>query len=305
MINVKISLRFTIKGAIGAFFVAMLIDTHAHLNFNAFKDDADEVIRRSLAEQTWMVLVGSEFKTSTRALNYANKYERGVYAAVGLHPTHLEPGPVDTGEDGINSGFIARGEEFDYDSYEKLARFEKVVAIGETGLDYYHLNPKKDLTTIKKKQQEVFAQQLLLARSLDLPVIIHCRQAHDDLHAILQDFRQEYGHLIKADRPWGVVHCFSGDEDLAWKYFKLGLLISFTGLITFSQQWDGIIRKIPLTQLMIETDSPYMTPDPYRGQRNEPLLVQYVAKRIADIKNIKLEKVMEITTATARNFFSI
>jgi len=167
------------------------------------------------------------------------------------------------------------------------------------------LDPAKDLSAAKKKQHEVFAQQLLLARSLDLPVIIHCRQAHDDLFQILEEFKKEYGHIIPNDRPWGVIHCFSGDEDLAWKYFKLGLLISFTGLITFSKQWDDLIRKIPLDKIMVETDSPYMTPEPYRGQRNEPLLVQYVANRIADIKSIKLEKVADVTTATARAFFKI
>jgi len=283
----------------------MFIDTHAHVNFSAFKDDADEVIRRSLSNETWMVLVGSEFKTSNRALNYANKYEKGVYAAVGLHPIHLEDGFTDASEEAGVSGFLTNAEEFDYDSYEKLAKFEKVVAIGEIGLDYYHLDPAKDLLAIKKKQQEVFAHQLLLARSLNLPVIIHCRQAHDDLVLILQEFKKTYGHLIPSDRPWGVIHCFSGDEDLVWKYFKLGLIVSFTGLITFSKQWDELIRKIPLDKLMIETDSPYMTPEPYRGQRNEPLLVQYVANRIADIRNINLEKVAEITSATARSFFRI
>jgi len=283
----------------------MFIDTHAHVNFNAFKDDADAVIRRSLDNDTWMVLVGTEIKTSNRALTFANKYEKGVYAAVGLHPVHLEDGRVDTGEEGETGSFVSRAEEFDYDSYEKLARFEKAVAIGEVGLDYYHLDPARDQVAIKKRQQEVFAQQLILARSLDLPVIIHCRQAHDDLLAILQDFKQEYGHLIPPDRPWGVIHCFSGDEDLAWKYFRLGLLISFTGLVTFSQQWDDLIRKIPLDKMMIETDTPYMTPEPYRGQRNEPVLVQYVAKRVSDIRSIKLEKVEEVTTATARSFFRI
>lgn len=283
----------------------MFIDTHAHVNFIAFKDDADEVIRRALANDTWMILVGSELKTSNRALNYANKYEKGVYAAVGLHPIHLADGPVDSDEEGNSYNFTARAEEFYYDGYEKLAKFEKVVAIGEIGLDYYHLDPTKDLPAAKKKQQEVFAQQLLLARSLDLPAIIHCRQAHDDLFLILQEFKKEYSHLMPANKPWGVIHCFSGDEDLAWKYFKLGLLISFTGLITFSQQWDDLIRKTPLEKIMLETDAPYMTPDPYRGQRNEPLLVQYVAKRLADIKSIKLEKVAEITTATARDFFRI
>lgn len=283
----------------------MFIDTHTHVNFSAFKDDADEVIRRSLDNDTWMVLVGSQLKTSGRALDYANKYQRGVYVAIGLHPVHLESGPVDVGEDDGVGNFVAQAEEFDYGSYEKMAKFEKVVAIGEIGLDYYHLDPTKDVSAVKKKQQEVFAQQLLLARSLDLPVIIHCRQAHDDLLTILQDFKKEYGHLISSDRPWGVIHCFSGDEDLAWKYFKLGLLISFNGLITFSKQWDDLIRKVPLDKLMIETDAPLLTPEPYRGQRNEPILVQYVANRIADIRGIKLEKVAEITTATARSFFRI
>lgn len=283
----------------------MFIDTHAHVNFAAFKDDAEEVIRRSLDNDTWMILVGSEFKTSNRALHYANKYEKGVYAAIGLHPIHLEETIVDSQEDGNEYSFAPRNENFDYGSYEKLAKFEKVVAIGEIGLDYYHLDQTKDINLVKKKQQEVFAQQLLLARSLDLPVIIHCRQAHDDLMEILQEFKKEYGHIIPNDRPWGVIHCFSGDEDLAWKYFKLGLLISFTGLITFSKQWDDLIRKIPLDKIMIETDTPYMTPEPYRGQRNEPVLVQYVAKRIADIKSLKIEKVAEVTTRTARELFRI
>jgi TatD DNase family protein len=283
----------------------MFIDTHAHVNFNAFKDDAEEVIRRSLDNDTWMILVGSESKTSNRALHLANKYQRGVYAAVGLHPIHLEETLVDSQEEGNSYCFQPRKEDFDYGSYEKLAKFEKVIAIGEIGLDYYHLDPKKDIVAVKKKQQEVFAQQLLLARSLDLPVIIHCRQAHDDLLGILEEFKKEYGHIIPTDRPWGVVHCFSGDEDLAWKYFKLGLFVSFTGLITFSKQWDELIRKIPLDKIMIETDTPYMTPEPHRGERNEPILVQYVAKRIAEIKNLKIEKVAELTFENARLLFKI
>ncbi len=283
----------------------MFIDTHAHVNFAAFKDDADEAIRRALDNDTWMVLVGSEYKTSSRALSFANKYEKGVYAAIGLHPIHLQSGSIDSQEEDNGYSFTARSEEFDYGSYEKLAKFEKVVAIGEIGLDYYHLDPTQDLVKAKQKQQEVLAKQLVLARNLDLPVIIHCRQAHDDLLPFLQEFKKEYPDLVPADRPWGVVHCFSGNEDLAWKYFSLGLLISFTGLITFSQQWDDLIRKLPLEKMMIETDSPYMTPEPYRGQRNEPLLVQYVAKRIADIRNMKVEKVAEITTVTARSLFRI
>lgn len=285
----------------------MLIDTHCHLNFAAFKDDADEVIHRSLDNNTWMILVGSEYKTSNRALSYANKYQRGVYAAVGLHPIHLEDMRVENDDENGEGeyNFIARAEEFNYDNYEKLAKFEKAVAIGEIGLDYYHLDPSGDLPAIKHKQQEVFVQQLLLAQNLDLPVIIHCRQAHDDLLSILTDFKKEYGKSLPGDRPWGVIHCFSGDEDLAWKYFNLGLMISFTGLITFSQQWDDLIRKTPLDRIMIETDAPYMTPEPFRGKRNEPLFVQYVAKRIADIKGLPIERVADKTFANAKALFRL
>ena len=283
----------------------MLIDTHAHVNFSDFREDADEVIRRSLDNDTWMILVGSEYKTSARALTYANKYQRGVYAAVGLHPIYLEDSQTEKNDKNGNYNFTTRAEEFYYDSYEKLAKFEKVVAIGEIGLDYYRLDPTKDVREIKQKQQQVLLQQLLLACQLDLPVIIHCRQAHEDMLALLQDFKKVYANLIPTDRPWGVIHCFSGDEDLAWQYFSLGFLISFTGLITFSQSSDDLIRKVPLEKIMIETDSPYMTPEPYRGHRNEPVLVQYVAQRIAEIKNLKIERVAEITSETARNFFRI
>jgi len=201
-----------------------LIDTHAHVNFNVFKDDSDEIVRTSLRENVWMINVGAEYKTSKRALNIANKYERGVYAAVGLHPIHLLEQKNDEGD----IHFDTRAEEFNYDIYEKLAKFEKVVAIGEIGLDYYHIPKEADAILLKAKQKEVFLAQLLLARRLDLPVIIHCRQAHDDMVEILEGFRKENKELIPKDKFWGVLHCFSGDEDLAWKYFSLGMMISFT-----------------------------------------------------------------------------
>jgi len=281
----------------------MLVDTHSHINFKEFKDDTDEVIRRALDRETWMVVVGSEYKTSQRALNLANKYEKGVYAAVGLHPIHLEKQVARDKK--WDYEFVTRAEEFNYDNYEKLAKFEKIVAIGEVGLDYFHINLDEDVGAIKKKQQDVFGQFLLLARSLDLPAIIHCRQAHDDMLSILKDFKKNYRELIPTNKPWAVMHCFSGDEDLAWKYFSLGLMISFTGMITFSKRWDDLIRKMPPDRLMIETDCPYMTPEPHRGERNEPALVQFVAKRIAEIRNLTPERVAEITTQNAREFFGI
>jgi len=279
----------------------MFIDTHAHVNFNFFKNDADRVIQNALNENTWIVNIGADYKTSKRALEYANKYEKGVFAAVGLHPMHL----ASMRAQGDDYDFTTRGEEFNYDIYEKLAKFEKAVAIGEIGLDYYHLENLEDINKQKEKQKQAFKDQLMLARRLDLPAVIHCRQAHDDLIEILKNFRKENIELIPKNRPWGVMHCFSGDEDLAWKYFSLGMLISFTGLITFSRQWDDLIRKLPYDKFMIETDCPFMTPEPHRGKRNEPVLVKYVARRIAEIKKLSLEKVAQITTENARIFFKI
>lgn len=279
----------------------MLIDTHAHVNFSAFKDDADEVIRRALDNETWMILVGTEYKTSKRALDYANKYERGVFATVGLHPIHLQS----ISAKGEDYEFQGRAEDFNYEVYERLAKSNKAAAIGEIGLDYYHIDKTQNAAAVKERQKEIFIEQFKLARELDLPVIIHCRQAHDDMLAILKDLKKRYRDILPKDKPWGVMHCYSGDEDLAWQYFNLGLIISFTGLITFSVLWDDLIRRVPLEKIMIETDCPYMTPEPYRGQRNEPILVKYVAKRIAEIKNLSIEKVADITTKNAREFFSI
>jgi TatD DNase family protein len=279
----------------------MYIDTHCHINFKEYKTDADQVIRAALNEETWMINVGSNYKSSKRALEYANRYERGVYAAVGLHPIHLQVMRAQ----GDDYDFMTQEEDFNFDIYEKLAKFEKVVAIGEIGLEYYHIDSAGDVGKIKDKQKEVFWAQLYMARQLDLPVIIHCRNAHDDMIDLLADFKKEYNDIIPKNKAWGVMHCFSGDEDLAWKYFQLGLIISFTGNITFSKQYDNLIRKLPNDKFMIETDSPYLTPEPLRGQRNEPINVKYVAERIAEIKNLSTERIAEISTKNAREFFRI
>jgi len=186
-----------------------------------------------------------------------------------------------------------------------LTKFPKTVAVGEIGLDYAWRELDSDIESRKRLQKEIFLKQLELSRKVDIPAIIHCRQAEDDMLPLLKDFRHEYKDLMPKDRPWGVLHCFSGDENLAWEYFNLGLIISFTGLITFSQRWDDLIRKVPEDKLMIETDAPFMTPEPYRGTRNEPLLVQYVAKRIAEIRNTTVEKVAEFTSANAHKMFKL
>lgn len=279
----------------------MLIDTHCHLNFKAFKDDADEVIRRTLDQNVWMVLVGVEAVTSRRALDLVRKYEKGVYASVGLHPIHLEK--IETSEDDYS--FTTRGEDFNYEFYENLARLPGVVAIGETGLDYYHIDREGDVAAIRQKQQTVFLEHLKLARALDLPVVIHSRDAREDTLRLIKEFRKEYKDELPDGRPWGVAHCFTGTEDLAWEYFGAGLLVSFTGLITFNRGWDNLIRKLPLDKFLVETDSPFMTPAPFRGERNEPSNVKLVAQRIAEIKGLSLDKIAEISTNNARRLFKI
>ena len=279
----------------------MLIDTHCHLNFRSFKDDADEIIQEALAANVRMIIVSVESKTSKRAIEFATKYESGVYATVGLHPIHL----VKLEARDEDYDFVTSGEDFDYELYKRLASTKEVVAIGETGLDYHHIPQGADLLAAKEKQRSVFLSQLALARELDKPAIIHCREAHEDMLAALKEVKKERRGNFPTDRSWGVMHCFTGDLDLAWEYFSLGLSISFTGLITFNRQWDGLIRKLPLDKFLIETDAPFMAPVPHRGKRNLPIYVVEVARKIAEIKNIPLEKVANISTENAKKLFGI
>lgn len=280
----------------------LFFDSHSHVNSSYFNDDADEVLRRAINNGVATVLVGTDYKSSKKALDMVSRYHSGVYAAVGLHPDeifdhHEKINGVDT---------LVKGELFNTDLYQQLGKFPSVVAIGEIGLDYHKPEASiEELKKIKQAQKEVLIKQLVLAVKLKLPVIFHCRQAHDDLIKILEDFRKEYRAYLPTDRAWGVIHCFSATETIAWQYFNLGLVISFTGLITFSQQWDSLIRKMPEDKLLIETDSPFMTPEPYRGRRNEPVLVKYVANRIAQIKNWDIEKLAELTTTNAKRLFKI
>jgi len=267
----------------------MLIDTHAHLNFNAYKADADEVIRRSLDNQVWMINVGTNYETSKKAVEIARGHEKGVYATIGLHPIHLETGLVKIKNDTEEIEVKTKEEEFDYEKYKKLALSEvkgskKVVAIGEFGLDYYwkpKTTKKKEL--FKQKQKEAFLQQLNLAKELNLPVVFHCRMAHQDLIEVLK-------LKIKNEKLkiGGVIHCFTGSWKQAQEYLDMGFYLGFNGII-FKLDLDEIIKKTPLDKILIETDCPYLTPPPESG-RNEPLYVKYVAERIAEIKKIRAKR---------------
>lgn len=165
----------------------MIIDTHSHLSFNAFKKDLDEVVKRTLAENIWTINVGTKYETSKKAVQLAEKYGEGVYAAVGLHPMYAAAEFIKLKTDPDEGEFLIREQEFDKEKYKELAGSKKVVAIGEIGLDYYY-KPKATakLTQFKEKQKQVFLQQLDLAKELNLPIIFHCRMAHDDVIEILK-----------------------------------------------------------------------------------------------------------------------
>jgi TatD DNase family protein len=272
----------------------MLIDTHAHVNFNAYKDDAEDIIRRSLEQNLWMINVGSQRSTSKRAVEMAENYEGGVYAAVGLHPIHLETGLVKIKNDPEEIEFKTVEESFDYDKYNDLAKSKKVVAIGEIGLDYYY-RPKTNvrLETFKNKQKEVFLKQLDLASDINLPVIIHCRMAHDEIIEILSERKN-----LK-----GVIHCFTGTQEQAQKYLDMGFYIGLNGII-FKFNIDEIIKSLPLDRIVLETDCPYLTPPPMAG-RNEPLFIKYIAEKVAQLKNLSFEEISEETTLNAKKLFNI
>lgn len=275
----------------------MLIDTHAHLNFNAYKNDVDEVVKRSLDNNVWMINVGSTYETSKRAVEIAERFPKGVYAAVGLHPIHLAEGIFKTKLDKEEISFQTKNENFDYEKYKKLALSKKVVAVGEIGLDYwYKPKSKTKLEQFKNKQKEVCKKQLELADELSLPVIFHCRVAHKDLIEIIFGLRQ-------VNKQKGVVHCFTGNWEEAEKYLEAGFFLGFNGII-FKLDLDEIIKKTPLEKILIETDCPYLTPPETEG-RNEPVYVKYVAEKIAKIKKKSYGEISKITAENAVNLFKL
>jgi TatD DNase family protein len=279
----------------------MLFDTHAHLNFPAFKNDINEVISQCSNKGIWVINVGTNFETSKKAVEIAQKYKKGVYATVGLHPINLDTGLVKIKADLKEGKHFER--EFDFKKYEKLAQSKKVVAIGEIGLDYYW-KPKttKKKKLFKEKQKELFLKELELAKELNLPVIFHCRLAHDDLIELLTHYSLTHNSLT------GVVHGFVGTKDQLLEYLKMGFYIGFNGIIFKKIEgidFKEIIKNTPLDRILIETDCPYLTPPKFEKERNEPIGVKYVVERIAEIKNVSFAKVAQITTENTKRLFKI
>lgn len=280
----------------------MLIDSHAHVNFRAFEEDRNKIIKECLENNVWMVNVGSRYDTSQKAVEIAEKYETGVFAAVGLHPVHLNTGLVKMRVDKEEIEFKSKEEDFDYEKYKELAKSEKVVAIGETGFDYYwrpKTKIKKEL--FKQKQKEIFLKHLELAKELDLPVIFHCRMGYKDLIKALLENSE-----LKPEKA--IAHSFVGNLEELKQCLNFGYYIGFNGIIFKNIpgiNFEEVIRETPLDKILIETDCPYLSPPPFQNQRNNPLYVKYVAEEITRIKKISFEKVAEITTKNAKELFNL
>lgn len=255
----------------------MLIDSHAHLDDSRFDEDRDEIIK-SLKENKidYIVNIGADFESSLNSIKLAKDHEN-IYAAVGIHPHDAKT---------LN--------EHMYNELKNMAiNNEKVVAIGEIGLDYYYDNSPRDI------QKYWFERQLELAKELDLPVVIHSRDATQDTFDIIKKCQD--GSMR------GVLHCYSGSVETMREYLKLGYIISLGGPVTFKKALvpKEVAKEVPLDKLLIETDSPYLTPEPYRGKRNDPTKVYHVAEMIADIRGISIEELAEATSNNAKEFFKI
>ncbi len=255
----------------------MIIDTHCHLNFYQFKDSWQKLIKKCLKNNFWLINIGCNLNSSKKAVEMASKFEKGVFAAVGIHPTDSK-------------------ENFEEKLFLNLLENEKVVAIGEIGLDYWHLPFDKN------KQYDTLNGFLDLAVKVKKPVVFHARNSKDkeknaykDLLVILENY-----NTIE-----GVIHSFEGTIEEAEEFIKKGFFLGFNGLITRSKKSAKVAKKVPLKKIVLETDSPYLLPFGAEGKINTPCNTIYVAQKIAKLKNISLKEVENITTKNAKEVFRI
>jgi TatD DNase family protein len=254
----------------------MLIDSHSHLEMPDFIKDLEEVIQRAEASGVrYIFTVGTEKKDWKRTLEIVNSHP-SIYAILGVHPHNAK--------------------EIDHETYptlRQLCRQEKVKAYGEIGLDFFRNLSPQDV------QLKRFREQIGLAKELRLPIVVHDREAH---HETLEVLKSE-----KAEECGGIIHCFSGDYEMAKACMDMGFFISVPGSITYknSEDYRETIKRIPLESLLIETDAPFLTPVPFRGKRNEPSYVRYTAQKVAEIKKVPFEKVAEVTTENALRVYRL
>lgn len=275
-----------------------LIDSHCHLHFPAYGEKIDDVLRRMSESDVWAVTVGTTAKTSKAGIDFAQQHEN-VFATVGHHPEHLTSSYEDEYE--------GADDPFDLDKLRNLAKDPKVVSIGETGLDFFRIDEDRDRQEAEQLQEDVFRQHIALAEEADKPLTIHCRDAGERFISIIKDEKAQ-GRKIR-----GVMHCYTGDWEEAQKLLDLGLFISFTGIITFGVKKSAdpekhvhrVIERMPLDRMMIETDAPWLAPEPHRGTQNEPVFVEYVARKIAELRGMEYEEIASITTENAIRFFRL
>lgn len=268
-------------------------DAHSHMHFPAYGDEKDIVIQRALEANVDFILVGTEKGTSASAIAEAEKHE-GVWAAIGLHPTHTTPMEFVDKQELADIGEAYEPEVFDQDYYRKLAQHPKVVAIGECGLDYYRLDPET-----ARVQKEALLDQMKLAKEVGKPLTIHCRNAFPDLIALFKEHR-----ALLNDIP-GTIHFFTGTIEEAKELLDLGFYLQFGGVITFAKMYEDIVREVPLERIITETDAPYVAPVPYRGRRNESAYVVEVVAKIAELKGISIEEVRNQVRENAGKVFGI
>lgn len=266
------------------------VDNHAHLNFAAFKDDLSDVLLRAKEMDVAIINVGTQADTSKRAVEIAEQHDN-CYAIVGLHPVHTGRSFHDEKEIGEGGQeFTSRGEIFDYDFYKKLVGNQKVVGIGECGLDYYRL--EEDTKSVQKK---AFEDQIRLSLETGKPLMLHIRNAYEDSIEILKSY-----NVSKAN-----VHFFAGSKEIAKQFLDLGCTLSFTGVITFAAEYAELVDYVPIDRILSETDCPYVAPKLYRGKRNEPVYVVEVVKKIAEIKEGVFEDVATQLRENSKRLFGI
>ncbi len=277
------------------------LDAHTHVQFSAYDADRDAVIARACAAGVWMINVGTQRDTSRMAVDLAEQCAAegndGVYAAIGLHPVHTTKSYHDEQELGggeAAKAFTSRGEVFDADYYRALAKHPKVVAIGECGLDYFTRIKGETMKDIEKnKQKETFIAHIKLAEEISKPLMIHCRNAFKDLIEILSANAANLG----------IIHFFSGTPDDARALLNFGFSFTFGGVVTFTRDYDEVIKLIPINRILCETDAPYVSPAPYRGKRNEPAYVVETVKKLAELKSVSIETMKGQIFENARSIF--
>jgi len=262
-----------------------IIDAHTHVQFEQYDQDREEVIARSLEKGIGMINVGADLKSSKEAISLAHQYQN-LWATVGLHPHEVQ-----------NNTHAQIDESLK--ELENLIQDDKVVAVGECGLDFYFQNQNQPSQDQIKRQKDLFVAQIQLAYNFKKPLVIHCRQAFEEVFEI-----------IEANKNWlldraGIFHFFTGQEKEAKKALDLGFSFTFGGLITYNHQFDEVIKFIPKENILVETDAPFVSPVPHRKERNEPSFVVFTVKRLAEIKGFLFEDMSQITLENTVRVFGL